>query len=272
MPSIPQYGRNGGASVAASKRRALTESIDMHGLVKPVAAAFAAAMIVATPALAQMQERIPSLNASGEGYVMVVPDIAIVTIGVTTRAEAARAALDQNSAETARVIAAIRTAGVADKDIGTSGFSVFPVYEERPPRADGEGGIEAMPKIVGYQVQNEVRVTVREIEKSGALLDQVVTAGANQISGIAFDVADPQAAADEALKMAIADARRKAELMAAAAGVRIVRVLDISGGGGFPMFARAERAFDAAGAPPVPVMPGEARVQANANIIFEIAE
>src|SRR5688572_28452009 len=129
-----------------------------------------------------------------------------------------------------------------------------------------------MPKIVGYQVQNEVRVTVREIGTSGALLDQVVTAGANQISGIAFDVADPQAAADEALKKAIADAKRKAELMAAAAGVRIVRVLDISGGGGFPMFARAERAFDAAGAPPVPVMPGETRVQANANIIFEIAE
>ena len=105
----------------------------------------------------------------------------------------------------------------------------------------------ALPKIVGYQVSNEVRVTVRDIGKSGALLDQVVTAGANQISGIQFDVADPQAAADEALRKAIADARRKAELMAAAAGVRIVRILDISGGGGFPMFARAEAAaFEAA--------------------------
>lgn len=245
----------------------------MHVWMRPVAAAIAATLIVATPALAQVQERIPSLNASSEGYVMVVPDIAIVTIGVSTRAEAARAALDQNSAETARVIAAIRTAGIAEKDIGTSGFAVFPVYEERPPRIDDKGGIEQMPKIVGYHVTNEVRVTVREIGKSGALLDQVVTAGANQISGIQFDVADPQAAADEALRKAIADARRKADLMAAAAGVRIVRVLDISGGGGFPMFARAERmAFDAAGAPSVPVMPGETRVQANANIIFEIAE
>jgi len=243
----------------------------MHAIVRPLAAAAAAVMILAGPALAE-SPRIPTLNASGEGYVMVVPDIAIVTIGVTTRAEAARAALDQNSAETAKVIATIRSAGVADKDIGTSGFSVFPVYEERPPRADGQGGIEAMPKIVGYQVQNEVRVTVREIGKSGALLDQVVTAGANQISGIQFDVADPQAASDEALKKAIADARRKAQLMAAAAGVRIVRVLDVSGGSGMPMFARAQ-SFDAMGAaPPVPVMPGETRVQANANIVFEIAE
>lgn len=244
----------------------------MHGLVKSFAAAVAAMMIVATPALAQVQERIPSLNANGEGWVMVVPDIAIVTIGVTTRAEAARAALDQNSAETARVIAAIRAAGVADKDIGTSGFAVFPVHEERPPRIDDKGGVERMPKIVGYQVTNEVRVTVREIGTSGALLDQVVTAGANQISGIQFDVADPQGAADEALRKAIADARRKAELMAAAAGVRIVRILDISGGGGFPMFARAERMSMDAAAMPVPVMPGETRVQANANIIFEIAE
>jgi len=243
----------------------------MHGIAKPFAAAFAALMIVAGPAAAQVQERIPSLNANGEGFVMVVPDLAIVTIGVTTRGETARAALDQNSAETARVIAAITGAGVESRDVQTSGFNVFPVTESRPPRVDDQGGIEEMPKIVGYQVTNEVRVTVRDVQKSGALLDQVVTAGANQISGIQFDVSDPQGAADEALRKAIADARRKAELMAAAAGVRIVRVLDISGGGGFPVFARME-AFDAAGAPPVPVMPGETRVHANANIIFEIAE
>jgi len=236
---------------------------------KPLAAAFAVWMLVSAPAAAQVPERIPSLNASGEGFVMVVPDIAIVTVGVTTRGDSARPALDQNSAETARVIAAIRAAGVADADIGTSGFSVSPVYEERPPRADGEGGTADLPRIVGYQIINEVRVTVRDIGQSGAILDRVVTAGANQISGIAFDVADPQAAADEALRSAIADARRKADLMATAAGVRIVRILDISGGGGFPMFARAEAmAFDGA----VPVMPGQTRVQANATIVFEITE
>jgi uncharacterized protein YggE len=244
----------------------------MHAIARPFAAAFALFAVVTAPALAQSEPRIPTLNASGEGFVMVVPDIAIVSIGVTSRADTARQALDQNNTETARVIGTIREAGIADKDIATSGFSVFPVYEERPPRADGVGGIVTAPKIVGYQVQNEVRVTVRDIGASGALLDQVVSAGANQISGIAFDVANPQAASDEALKNAIADARRKAELMAAAAGVRIVRVLDVSGGGGFPMFARAERMDFAAAAPAVPVMPGEARVQANANIIFEIAE
>ena len=74
------------------------------------------------------------------------------------------------------------------------------------------------------------------------------------------------------IRQAIADARRKAELMADAAGVRIVRVLDVSGGGGMPMFARAERMDFAAAPQAVPVMPGETRVQANANITFEIAE
>src|SRR5690606_13543506 len=117
--------------------------------------AAATLMLVAAPVAAPAEERIPTLNASGEGFVMVVPDIAIVTIGVTTRGESARAALDRNSAETARVIAAIRGAGVADADIGTSGFSVSPVYEERPPRPEGEGGAAGLAAIVGYQVVNE---------------------------------------------------------------------------------------------------------------------
>lgn len=242
----------------------------MHPITRPIAAAVAAVFLAAGPALAE--PRIPTLNANGEGYVMVAPDIAIVTIGVTTRAETARAALDQNNAETAKVIETIRAAGIADKDIGTSGFGVTPVYEPQPPERTGGDGMGEAPKIVGYQVDNGVTVTVREIGTSGALLDKVVTAGANRISGIAFDVADPQGATDEAMKAAIADARRKAELMATAAGVKIVRVLDVSGGGGMPMFARAERMDLSAAPQAVPVMPGEARVQANANITFEIAE
>lgn len=245
-------------------------TIPMHPILKPVAAAFAAFLVLAVPATAQVtSERIPSLTANGEGWVAVVPDIAIVTIGVLTRGATAREALDRNSAEIARVIEKVRGAGVADRDIATSGFSVSPVYEMQPPRA-AEDGIAEMPRIAGYQVMNEVRVTIRDIGKSGAILDEVVTAGANQVSGIQFDFSDPGAAADEALRKAIADARRKAELMAASAGVRIVRILDISGGGAFPpMFARAEAmAFDKS----VPVMPGEQRITANATLVFEIGQ
>lgn len=231
--------------------------------MKTIASTFAIVLALSGPAIAQQEQRIPTLNANGAGSVSVVPDIAIVTIGVVSRDETARAALDANSADLARVIATIRSTGIEDTDIGTSGFSVGPIYESR--RASSS---DKPPQVVGYQVSNEVRVTIRDIADSGAILDKVVTAGANQIGSIQFDVSDRDAPADEALKQAIAEATRKAKIMADAAGVDLVRILDINASSGVPTFARVEMraASDA-----VPVMPGERQVTANANITWEIA-
>ena len=185
-------------------------------------AALAAAAMLAAPTLAQADTSppVPQLQANGTGEVMVTPDIAVVTIGVTSQAAEASAALAANSADLAKAIAAIRAAGVADKDIATSGFSIDPVYEQ----ADNQPS-DRPPAIVGYRVTNQVRVTIRDIAKSGDLLDAVVTAGANRVSGIAFDISDRKTAANEAIRAAIADARAKAELMADAAGLRLVRIL-----------------------------------------------
>lgn len=232
-------------------------------------AAIAAFAVMSVPVPTFAQQQIPTLNANGEGSVAVVPDIAVVTIGVTTRATTAREALDQNSADTASVIAAVQAEGVADRDIGTSGFSVSPVYEEPPRNAQPQNGAPQLPAIVGYQVSNTVRVTIRDVATSGGILDKVVSAGANQVSGIRFDVSDPDTPADEALKLAIADARKKAELMAEAAGVRLVRIINISGSGSRPFF-RAEAPAPLA-VRDVPVMPGEQTITANANVIWEIA-
>ena len=188
----------------------------------------------------------------------------LVSIGVVTRAATARAALDENNAGVAKVVDTIRAAGVRDPDIGTSGFNVSPVYETLP-----EGAPADRPaRIVGYEVSNEVRVTIRDIAASGAILDQVVTAGANQVNAIVFDVSDRTKPSDSALAAAIGDARRKAELMAEAAGVKLVRILDISASGSVPVFARAEMSFAAKG---VPVMPGEKEITANATVSWEIA-
>jgi uncharacterized protein YggE len=235
-------------------------------LVRILAApAIIALLAFAAPATAQTGATTPTLVANGEGIANVVPDIAIVTIGVTTRGATAAEALAANSADIAKVISTIQGEGVADKDIGTSGFSVFPVYEptdpNNPPRSD-------LPKIVGYQVVNEVRVTVRDIATSGSILDKVVTAGANQVNGITFDIADRKTAADAALGDAIADARRQAEVMAKAAGVRLVRIVTVnaSSGGMMPMSARFDMAESA-----VPVMPGQQEVRANASVTWEIA-
>lgn len=225
-----------------------------------------ALLLFALPAAAQQAPETPILQANGEGRVMVVPDIAVVSIGVVSRAATAGEALRANSTDLAEVIKTILAAGVADKDVGTSSFSVSPLYEQPPERPQQE---QRPPRIVGYQVANEVRVTIRDIASSGGILDQVVEAGANQLSGISFDIAERRQAEDEALKAAIAEARRQAEIMAEAAGVRLVRVLSVSAssGGGGPVYARMEMAA----APPVPVMPGEQAVTANASVTWEIA-
>lgn len=232
-----------------------------------LAAAVAVLAVLAVPAAAQETPRIPTLSANGAGSVSVVPDIAIVSIGVMTRAATAREALDANNAEIRKVVDTIRAEGVAERDIGTSGFTVSPVYESRPPRASGNG-LEEMPRITGYQVSNTVRVTIRDIAASGAVLDKVVSAGANQIDSIQFDISDREKPADEALADAIRDANRKAELMARAAGVRLVRILDINASSGVPMFGKAEMR---AVSDMVPIMPGERDVTANAHVTWEIA-
>jgi uncharacterized protein YggE len=224
-----------------------------------------AAILFALPAAAQTSPQVPTLSANGEGTAYVVPDIAIVSIGVTTRGATAAAALASNSADLARVIDTVKGEGVADRDIGTTGFSIYPVYEQPQPM----DGVEPGPaKIVGYQVTNEVRVTIRDIAASGGILDKVVTAGANQVNGITFDNADRKTPADAALADAIRDATRQAGIMAEAAGVRLVRIVNVnaSSGGGGPVFARLE-----AMAAAVPVMPGERAITANASVTWEIA-
>ncbi len=206
------------------------------------------------------------LQATGNGQVMVTPDIAIVTIGVVTRAATASAALADNSQNLNAALAAIKAAGVADKDVGTSGFSINPVYQ---PLRDA-GPDAGPPKIVGYTVSNNVRVTIRDIATSGDLLDHVTQAGANQVNGIAFDVADRASAEDAAIKAAIGEAKRRGALMAAAAGVKLGKMLSVhastGGGGPSPVFARMEAAA------PTPVMPGQQAVTANASISWEIVE
>jgi uncharacterized protein YggE len=203
------------------------------------------------------------LSANGDGSVMVVPDIAIVTIGVTSRATTAAEALAANNRDLAAVIAAIKGAGVADKDIGTAGFSVSPLYE---PLRDVSPD-NSPQKIIGYAVSNEVRVTIRDVTSAGGILDKVVSAGANQVNGIVFDIADRKAAEDQAIEAAIGEAIRRGTLMAAAAGVKLGRIVSLNanaGGGPQPYFARAEMAMA------VPVMPGEQAVTANASISWEI--
>lgn len=171
----------------------------------------------AASAAEQSSERQISITASGT--VTAEPDIALISTGVVSEGRTAREALDANSAAMRRLIEGLKAAGIEPRDIQTTSFNVEPVYEQRRDNRS--------PAITGYRVHNQVRITARDVDRLGEVLDQAVTLGANQIGGIQFEVSKAETLRDEARRAAIANARRRAELFAAAAGVKLGRVLRI---------------------------------------------
>ena len=229
-----------------------------------LAAVFALALL-AQPALADETPTTATLQASGQGTANVVPDIAIVSLGVSSSGRSASDALTANSTALTAAIAAVEAAGVAEKDIATTGLNIYPVYA-----TNSDGTQVQPPKVTGYSVSNEVRVTIRDITKAGDLLDKVVAAGANRIDGISFDVSDRKAAEDGALTDAIAEAMRKGQLMATAANLKLVRVLSVTtAAAGEP--PRAVYALAKAAVASVPVMPGEQETDVTATMVWEVA-
>lgn len=228
----------------------------------------ALALLVAmqAPAMAQEAPRIAELSVSGDGVVLAKPDIATVSIGVVSEGPTARAALDANSSDMTKVVDSVRAAGIQERDIGTTGFNIDPVYSHQPIRPDGT---QENPQIVGYRVTNLVSVRIRDIDNSGAVLDAVVSAGANRVTGIEFGIAEPGRLEDEAMKNAISDARRKAQIIADAAGVRLVRILSVSTNANFGV-PRFEARVAASDAKAVPILQGERSLSANASLVFEI--
>jgi uncharacterized protein len=161
-----------------------------------------------------------SVSVSASGTVTSEPDIAQVSAGVTTEADTAKDAIARNNAVMAKLIDGLKAAGVGARDIQTTTLHVEPRYSQ--PK-DGRPGT-----ISGYRVVNQVRLTVREVKRLGDILDQAIALGANQINSIGFDIANAETLKDEARKQAMVNAKRRAELYAAAAGVQLGQVLRIS--------------------------------------------
>ncbi len=159
----------------------------------------------------------PLLRATGQASVAVSPDLAQLDVGVVTEAPNAEAAASQNAQATSAVLAAIRRILGAQAEVKTAGYLVNPIY--RPPKE----GVPAA--IAAYSVANTVRVKTGEFGKLGAVLDAATQAGANRIQGIQFTLKDDQEAGREALRQAALKAKAKAETLAAALGVRIVRLI-----------------------------------------------
>ena len=201
------------------------------------------------------------LDIAAEGTAVRTPDLAVIEAGVVTQSATAATAMRQNSAQMARVLAGLKRAGVADRDVQTASIALAPQYryaENQPP------------VITGYRASNQVTVRFRDVGRSGEILDALVAQGANNISGPNLTVDKPDAALDEARTQAVAKARARAELYARAAGLRVDRILSISEGAAPPPmppmvrgFARAEAA-DAA----TQVVPGERELSVTLSVRF----
>jgi hypothetical protein len=226
----------------------------------PAGAAFAQNVPVAVPALDGTR-----LDVVATGEVTRVPDIARISSGVVTTAPTASAALEQNARQMASVRAALRRAGVADRDIQTSAINLFPDY-----RQDEKG--MGTPQIVAYRASNELTVKFRDIANAGRILDALVAQGANQINGPMLAIDRPEAALDEARVKALANARTRAELYAKALGKRVGRVLAVSEAGanyGGPV-AMMRRGMAMGESASTQVEPGEQVLAVSLSVSFEL--
>ena len=233
---------------------------------QPLATLLAAFAMTAAPATALAQAAPASdgtlLSVSSRAEARKAPDIATFSAGVVTQAADGNAALRQNAEQMNRVLAAIKAAGVADKDVQTSGISLNPQYryEENQP-----------PRITGYQASNTVNVKLREVAKMGKVLDALVASGANQVNGPSFGIDDPEPLYDRARLDALKAARARAETSAGALGVRVRRIVSISEGGAampspMPRMAMMKaEAYDS-----TPVAAGESSVSVNLDVVFEL--
>jgi uncharacterized protein len=222
-----------------------------------------AAMLLATPALAD-NERPAMISVSGEATVSVPPDLAEIDGGFTSEAKTAREASDATNTAMGKVLLALKAAGIEEKDIQTSRLSLHPQTQNTPNRA-------GPPSIVGYRAGNHVTIRLRDVTKVASVIDILVGAGANDIGGINFMVSTASKLLDEAREQAFADARRKAEIYAKAAGVVLGAPLSIAeGSASVPMF-RSKMVM----APMVaaaPVAQGEETLSVTVNVSWAIKQ
>jgi uncharacterized protein YggE len=208
-----------------------------------------------------------TLSVSGHGSVILTPDTASFVVGVTTNEDTLAEAQAEATTQMEAIIAAVKAAGIEDRDIQTVNYSVNLIYDY-----DDDG---YATRVIGYEVSNQVSVTVRDLDALGALLDAVVAAGANSVYGISFFVEDTSAAASQARTMAVEDAMRKAEELATAAGLEVARVTYITESYSpppTPYYAPSAGVADEAARASVPVQAGSSEVAVDVQMSFELRE
>lgn len=203
------------------------------------------------------------MTISASGTVSAEPDQALITVGVEGVGRTADEAMRDNNTKMAAVVAAITGFGVADQDMATSGLSLNPRYDRRP---------ESEPRIIGYQVSNRMTITVHDIDRIGEILDGIVSAGANTINSVMFDLSDKSALEREARIVAAQQARAKANDFADALGTEILGIINVSEQG----FSRPYMAMDMARSAEasvgeVPISARDVDVRVDVTVVFELS-
>ena len=233
-------------------------------MIRTMMAALALAA-VAVPAAAQEARPLTGtrLDVVATGETNRVPDVVRINAGVSTLAPTASEAIRQNAARMEAVRAALRRAGVAERDIQTASINLYPDWRHLENRT---------PELIGYRAQNQVSVRFRDIANSGRILDALVAAGANEINGPMFMIERPEEALDEARTKAIENARRRADLYARALGMRVVRILSVSEAGmGYMPPPQAVMLRGAAlEQASTDIVPGEQTLTASVTVSFEL--
>ena len=236
------------------------------GIALAAGAAAPAAFAQAAPPAADTMFRATTLNLSAYGETKAAPDMATITLGVMTEAPTAAQAMQANAERMSQVTAALRKAGIAEKDIQTSNLNLNPQYRHQENEA---------PQVVGYQASNNVTVTVHDLTRLGRAVDATVAAGANQVYGISFGLDDSSAAENAAREEAVKALAAKAELYARLTGHRVARLVTLSEGGGSyqrpPMPMMEVASFRGAKAADTSVSPGELTVRVDITGLYELA-
>ncbi|WP_160009722.1 SIMPL domain-containing protein [Rhizobium sp. 18055] len=229
------------------------------------------AIAAALPVLAADQsQRQAIISVIGEGRATMAPDMAVLNFSVVKQEKTAREALDGNNKAMSDVLGALKKAGIAERDLQTSGFSVQPQY--RFPQ--GTDGQQLPPELIGYQVSNSLTVRVRDLSQLGPIIDQAVTLGVNQGGDIQFTNDKPESAMEEARKGAVADAMARAKTLAEAAGVKLGSVIEINESGPRPQPVPVMRAamMKSGADAGVPIQGGESSYNISVNVTFAIAQ
>ena len=204
------------------------------------------------------------LSVSASAQASRVPDVATISAGVVTQAVDGNAAMRQNAEQMAKVMAAIKAAGIAEKDVQTSGINLNPQYRYVENEA---------PKITGFQASNTVNLKVRDIASLGKVLDALAAQGSNQINGPTFEIDQPEPVYDEARLAALKKAQARAQTYARSLGLQVRRIVSISEGGGgnfqpVPMMQMRAKSAEM----DTQVSPGETNLSVNLDVVFELGK